>query len=172
MTRGSSESRLQRYAVEDFPRLPDSDAPLSRVDREPLLETIARVAAPASRDESRPVLTGILVRFEGGQARDGGDRLLPAGGQGDGARRAAPELEAIIPARALDELARIAGRRREIELGMLENHVVFGVGRRLADDAPDRRPVPELPAAAARRRSSTRSRCRARSRSTSCAAPP
>ena len=36
------------------------------------------VARSASRDESRPVLTGILVRFEAGQARDGGDRLVPA----------------------------------------------------------------------------------------------
>jgi DNA polymerase III subunit beta len=37
-----------------------------------------------------------------------------------------PELEAIIPARALQELARIAGGTDEVQLGMLENHVVFG----------------------------------------------
>ena len=38
-----------------------------------------------------------------------------------------PELEAIIPARALQELARIAGGADEVQLGLLENHVVFGV---------------------------------------------
>jgi DNA polymerase-3 subunit beta len=37
----------------------------------------------------------------------------------------APELEAIIPARALQELSRLAAGE-SIELGVQENHVVFG----------------------------------------------
>jgi DNA polymerase-3 subunit beta len=37
----------------------------------------------------------------------------------------APELEAIIPARALTELSRLAGGDT-VELGVHENHVVFG----------------------------------------------
>jgi DNA polymerase-3 subunit beta len=37
-----------------------------------------------------------------------------------------PELEAIIPARALQELARIAAGTDEVQLAMQENHVVFG----------------------------------------------
>jgi DNA polymerase-3 subunit beta len=54
-----------------------------------------------------------------------------------------PELEAIIPARALDELRRIAAGADEIRLGMLENHVVFSVGdvwltsRRIDGQFPD-----------------------------------
>src|SRR5919197_981293 len=65
---GSFESRLNTYTAEDFPRLPDVES-LGRhaVDRDALLETIARVSRSASRDESRPVLTGILVRFEPGK---------------------------------------------------------------------------------------------------------
>src|SRR5437588_6049834 len=65
---GSFESRLNTYTAEDFPRLPDPEG-LERhvVDRDALLETIARVGRSASRDESRPVLTGILVRFEPGK---------------------------------------------------------------------------------------------------------
>ena len=46
---------------------------------------------------------------------------------------AAPELEAIIPARALTELSRLAGGDT-VELGVHENHVVFGTG---AGDAAD-----------------------------------
>ena len=38
------------------------------------------------------------------------------------------ELEAIVPARALTELARIAQGRRAVALGVHENHVVFGAG--------------------------------------------
>jgi DNA polymerase-3 subunit beta len=37
-----------------------------------------------------------------------------------------PELEAIIPARALQELSRIAAGADEVQLGVQENHVVFG----------------------------------------------
>ena len=64
---GSYSSRLHVFNAEDFPRLPAVDAQLHSIDREALLETVDRVARSASRDESRPVLTGILVRFEAGK---------------------------------------------------------------------------------------------------------
>src|SRR3954452_7507480 len=65
---GTANYRLHTYSAEDFPRLPDVDASsLHSIDREALVETIARVGRSASRDESRAVLTGILVRFEPGK---------------------------------------------------------------------------------------------------------
>ena len=68
VTSGTANYRLHTYSAEDFPRLPDVDsAPLHTVDRDVLVETVARVGRSASRDESRPVLTGILVRFEPGK---------------------------------------------------------------------------------------------------------
>jgi DNA polymerase-3 subunit beta len=39
----------------------------------------------------------------------------------------APDLEAIVPARALAELARIAQGAEQVELGVHENQVVFGI---------------------------------------------
>jgi DNA polymerase-3 subunit beta len=127
VTSGSASYRLHTYSAEDFPRLPDVDtAQLHAIEREALVETVARVGRSASRDESRPVLTGILVRFEPGKmvmAATDSYRLAvketPVGGE-------LPDLEAIIPARALQELARIAGAGEEVQLGLLENHVVFG----------------------------------------------
>ena len=56
------------------------------------VETVLKVARSASRDETRPVLTGILVSASGERAADGRDRLLPAVGQGDAARGAAGGL--------------------------------------------------------------------------------
>ncbi|MDQ3065804.1 MAG: DNA polymerase III subunit beta, partial [Actinomycetota bacterium] len=124
---GSYSSRLHVFNAEDFPRLPAVDAQLHAIDREALLETINRVARSASRDESRPVLTGILVRFEAGKlvmvATDSYRLSVKETELGE----AAPELEAIIPARALTELARLAGGDA-VELGVHENHVVFGTG--------------------------------------------
>jgi DNA polymerase III subunit beta len=125
---GSYTSRLNVFAAEDFPRLPAVEVPLHAVDAPALLETIDRVSRSASRDESRPVLTGILVRFEA-------DKLVMAAT--DSYRLSVketplsdpgPDLEAIIPARALGELSRIAAGSETIQLGVNENHVVFGTG--------------------------------------------
>src|SRR5918995_1232780 len=126
---GSYNSRLHVFNAEDFPRLPAVDAQLHSIDREALLETVDRVARSASRDESRPVLTGILVRFEAGKlvmvATDS-YRLSVKETELDAA---APELEAIIPARALQELARLGAAGGDtVELRVHENHVVFRTG--------------------------------------------
>jgi DNA polymerase III subunit beta len=129
VTCGPSSATLNTYAAEDFPRLPDLDAVGTfTVGRDSLLDTVSRVARSASRDESRPVLTGILVRFEAGKlvmAATDSYRLsvkeTPLEGE-------APDLEAIIPARALGELARIAQGGNTIELGVHENQVVFATG--------------------------------------------
>jgi DNA polymerase III subunit beta len=124
---GTANYRLHTYSSEDFPRLPDTEAAgLHAVDRDALVETIGRVGRSASRDESRPVLTGILVRFEPGKmvmAATDGYRLAVKETPVEGTL---PELEAIIPARALQELARIAAGADEVQLGLQENHVVFG----------------------------------------------
>jgi DNA polymerase-3 subunit beta len=127
VTCGSANYRLHTYSTEDFPRLPDVDATeFHPIEREALIETVNRVGRSASRDESRPVLTGILVRFEPGKvvmAATDSYRLAvketPVSGT-------LPDLEAIIPARALQELVRLAGSADEVQLGLQENHVVFG----------------------------------------------
>jgi DNA polymerase-3 subunit beta len=129
VTSGSASYRLNTYAAEDFPRLPALEAQLHAIDRPALLETIERVARSASRDESRPVLTGILVRFEAGKlvmvATDSYRLAVKETQLG----AAAPDLEAIIPARALQELSRLsAGAGDTVELGVHENYVLFGVG--------------------------------------------
>ena len=124
ITSGSASYRLNIYGAEDFPRLPAVDAQLHAIDREALLETIDRVARSASRDESRPVLTGILVRFEGGKLVMVATDSYRLSVKETPLAEAAPELEAIIPARALQELARLAAGD-SVELGVQENHVVF-----------------------------------------------
>ena len=117
VTAGSASYTLNTYNPEDFPRLPELDAVSTfSVERESLLETIQRVARAASRDESRPVLTGVLVQFEerkvdhpqklvsplvdqaelGAEVRaqpseHAGDDVLLVSREQDGRRRLAPE---------------------------------------------------------------------------------
>jgi DNA polymerase III subunit beta len=123
---GAATYRIHTYNAEDFPRLPEpADTEMAAIDADALLETAAKVSRAASRDESRPVLTGILVRFEG-------DNLIMAAT--DSYRLAVketsmstpgPELDAIVPARALLELGRIAQGATELQLGVQENQVLF-----------------------------------------------
>jgi DNA polymerase-3 subunit beta len=127
---GSASYRLHTYAAEDFPRLPEiDDATAFAVDKEAFVDTIARVSRSASRDESRPVLTGVLVRFEGDKlvmAATDSYRLSVKETALEGPGR---EIEAIVPARALGELVRIAqaGGPGTLQVGVQENQVVFGV---------------------------------------------
>jgi DNA polymerase-3 subunit beta len=125
---GSASYRLQTYSVEDFPRLPEVDTvQTSSVDAAALLDTIGRVSRAASRDESRPVLTGVLVQFDGARLVMAATDSYRLAVKETELADAAPSLEAIVPARALTELARIAGGADTIELGVLENQIVFGV---------------------------------------------
>jgi DNA polymerase III subunit beta len=129
LSSGTASYTLQTFNAEDFPRLPDlGETPTFAVEREPLLTTINRVARAASRDEARPVLTGVLVQFAG-------DKLVMAAT--DSYRLAVKEtalggntaeLEAIIPSRALQELTRITGDVAEIGVGVQENQVIFSAG--------------------------------------------
>ena len=124
---GSANYRLHTYSAEDFPRLPDVESvPLQTIDRDALVETIGRVSRSASRDESRPVLTGILVRFEPGKVVMAATDSYRLAVKETPVEDELPDLEAIIPARALQELARIASGADEVQLGLHENHVVFG----------------------------------------------
>jgi DNA polymerase-3 subunit beta len=148
---GSATYRLHTYNAEDFPRLPDAAAAdRHEVDREMLLETVARVSRSASRDESRPVLTGVLMRFEPGKLVMAATDSYRLSVKETATEGSVPELEAIVPARALGELVRIAQAGEGIELGVHENQVVFSTGdallttRRIDGQFPNyRQLVPE-----------------------------
>ena len=129
VTSGSASYTLQTYNAEDFPRLPETgETPTFEVEREPLLETIGRVARAASRDEARPVLTGVLVQFAGSKLVMAATDSYRLAVKETTLGAAAAELEAIIPSRALQELARIAGDADEIGVGVQENQVIFSAG--------------------------------------------
>src|SRR4051812_18421985 len=115
VTAGTASYTLNTYNPEDFPRLPEVDAVQTfSVDRESLLETISRVARAASRDESRPVLTGVLVSFTGGKLVMAATDSYRLAVKETELNATAPELEAIVPSRAL---------RSEEHTSELQSHV-------------------------------------------------
>lgn len=123
---GAAVYRIHTYNAEDFPRLPDpAGSAMVPIDAEALLATAAKVGRAASRDESRPVLTGILVRFEGEKLVMAATDSYRLAVKETAMQGAGPELDAIVPARALLELGRVAQDASELQLGLQENQVLF-----------------------------------------------
>jgi DNA polymerase III subunit beta len=123
---GAATYRVHTYNAEDFPRLPDpAGTEMVSIDADALLETSAKVGRAASRDESRPVLTGILARFEGENLIMAATDSYRLAVKETALSEPGPELDAIVPARALAELGRIAPGAAELELGVQENQVLF-----------------------------------------------
>ena len=128
---GTAKFHLRTLPLEDFPKLPEPNGSTMRVPSRAFVETINRVARSASRDETRPHLTGVLVSASGKELRmvaTDSYRLSVKETSLD--QPLDGELEANVPARTLQELGRVAGTEDdgEIEIAALENQVVFSVG--------------------------------------------
>jgi DNA polymerase-3 subunit beta len=129
---GSAVFHLRTLPSEDFPQFPEpSESPI-RIPATALAETVEIVARAASRDDMRPVLTGVLVR-----AADSAMTMVATDSYRLSVKETkldsevGGELEANIPARALRELARIAiGEEAEaVEISLLPNQALFAAGR-------------------------------------------
>jgi DNA polymerase-3 subunit beta len=130
ITSGSGEYSLHTHPVEDFPRLPEIDPErLFDIDRDGFTSTVDRVIRAASRDESRPVLTGVLLQVEPGRVTAAATDSYRLAVKESVVEVQVPEaLEAIVPARALQELARLsAGSTGAIACNFDRNQVAFGV---------------------------------------------
>jgi DNA polymerase-3 subunit beta len=130
---GENEYRIRAYGADDFPQLPGFEAQEAFEMRGGLLvETVEKVARSYSRDETRPVLTGILISFE-----DSRVRMVTT----DSYRLSIKETElattafegsteAIIPARAMQEVSRIfsGSEEEEVEVALGQNQALFRIG--------------------------------------------
>jgi DNA polymerase-3 subunit beta len=106
---GASTNDIKGIDAQEFPPLPVPDfSDALQINVQNFKEMIQQVAFAASTDEARPVLMGVLVKVEKDtitMAAADGFRLSVRTSTLSGA--AAQPLTAIIPARALSELARI-----------------------------------------------------------------
>ncbi|MBX3005434.1 MAG: DNA polymerase III subunit beta [Anaerolineales bacterium] len=107
---GRAKAEIKGIDAQEFPPMPEPDkASGIELPAGDFKEMIQQVVFAASKDDARPVLTGVLTTVEGNDlslvAADGfrlSIRKAKLGSKADQAMRA------IIPARALSEVARIA----------------------------------------------------------------
>ncbi len=112
---GASNTDLKCIDAQEFPPMPVPDVEDGiQIDMADLKEMIQQVVFAASTDEARPILTGVLMTVDGNQitmASADGFRLSVR--TAELASPVASSVKVVIPARALGELARIAGDGKE-----------------------------------------------------------
>jgi DNA polymerase III subunit beta len=126
---GRFESHIKGIDADEFPAIQTAgDRPTTRIAQNVLRQALEETAFAAASDEARPILTGVLARFEG-------DTLTLAAA--DNYRiavktipilDAVPETSVVIPARALNELVRILSdvdQPIEIVLAQARNQILF-----------------------------------------------
>jgi len=110
------EANIKGIDAQEFPIIPTANdgEQAIRLEPEDLRQMIEQVVFAAATEESRPILTGVLARFELDQltlaAADGfrlSVRSTPLG------QTLEEPIEIIIPARALRELARVAADQED-----------------------------------------------------------
>lgn len=132
LSAGRSNADINGMDAQEFPPMPEPDKdggvqlPIAEFK-----EMVQQVVFAASRDDARPVLTGVLITVEDKtitMAAADGFRLSVRTAQLESAVDA--PLRAIVPARALNELARIASEEDEDVTMMLppgRGQVVFSL---------------------------------------------
>jgi DNA polymerase-3 subunit beta len=129
---GNATFHIRTLHGEDFPPLPEPDpANAISLPLTAFVDTVNKVSGSASRDETRPVLTGILVSASASEVR-----MVAT----DSYRMSIKEtvidtplsssFEVNIPARALQELARLAAHAEleQLTISVRQNQVVFVLG--------------------------------------------
>jgi len=124
-------SNIKGISAQDFPLVPTGSAnPTLCIEPGLLRSMINQVAFAASGDDSRPILTGVLTRLHGDtltMATADGFRLSVRDERFEVAAEA--DLEVVIPAKALGELARLLGGVKDpVEITAAPNQVIFRAG--------------------------------------------
>jgi DNA polymerase-3 subunit beta len=111
---GRSEANIKGIDAQEFPLIPTAEPDGILIPTELLREMINKTAFAAATDESRPILTGVLVKLEGKQlvmAAADGFRLSVSYGTLE--REVEEAITVIVPANSLKELYRISSEQKE-----------------------------------------------------------
>jgi DNA polymerase-3 subunit beta len=129
---GSADFKLRLLGGEDFPDVNEIEGTTVSIPVSEFTETIDQVARSASRDETRPHLTGILLSIDGNSLRSvATDSYRLAVRKTKIEPAVTTPIEANVPARALQEATRIADGHESISITLAERQISFSTGSTL-----------------------------------------
>jgi DNA polymerase-3 subunit beta len=116
---GQSSFTVKTLSAEDFPKFPDVvPANTVTLPADVFAGVVHQVSRAVSRDETRPILTGVLVATDSYRLCV---REVPVEG-------ITGTLEAVVPGRAIEDVARLAASSETVKIGVSENQVIFSFG--------------------------------------------
>lgn len=123
---GSSFFKIVGSSELDFPKLPSFDHKKGLLlDQKSFKDLIRKTSYAISKDETRYVLNGLLISFQKDKvvvvATDG-RRLAYAQGE---TSQEAPEKDVILPAKAVQEIAKLLKEEGQVECILFENQAAF-----------------------------------------------
>jgi len=127
---GRSQFAVRVLPVEEFLRLPEPTTEPATLEAGALARALQQVVPAASHDDSRPILTGVLLAAE-----SNGLRLVAT----DSYRLALCDLpgtsflqegqHVLVPSRALGELSRVLAGADQVQLRLAADEASFEVGK-------------------------------------------
>jgi DNA polymerase-3 subunit beta len=126
---GRYESHIKGIDADEFPAIQTAgERPTTRIAQNVLRRALEETAFAAASDEARPILTGVLARFEGSTVTLAAADNYRIAVKTIPILDAVPETSVVIPARALNELVRILADVDEpidIVLAQARNQILF-----------------------------------------------
>ena len=126
---GRFETHIKGIDAEEFPAIPTAgDRPTTRVAQNALREALDEVTFAAASDEARPILTGVLARFEGDQLTLAAADNYRIAVKTIKILDAVEETGVVVPARSLHELSRVLSETDDpidIVLSPSRNQILF-----------------------------------------------
>lgn len=123
---GSASFKLRLLAADDFPQIQPLEGSSIELPVSEFSETIEQVARSASRDETRPHLTGVLLSVDGDKLRAvATDSYRLAVRTTKIQTPAASNIEANVPARALQEAVRVAEGSDTVRITLTDRQIAF-----------------------------------------------
>lgn len=129
ITSGRAEFTIRVLPAEEYPRFAEPAGEPLTIDVEDLSVALRQVVAAASTDDSRPILTGILLAAEGtGLRLVATDSYRLSVRDLPGTSVLAEGQSVLVPSRALAELARVLPAEGSVEMRLGERDASFAVG--------------------------------------------
>lgn len=129
ITAGRSEFSMRTIPADDFPRLGSPEGDEVTLNAADLSAALKQVVKAASSDDSRPILTGVLLAAEGeGLRLVSTDSYRLAVRDLPGTSVLSGDQSVLVPSRALAELNRVFGENETVALRLGERDASFEVG--------------------------------------------
>lgn len=125
------EANIKGIDADEFPSIPSSEnKTFCKIKLTDFSEALHQVNFAAANDDTRPVLAGVLVKFEGKELRMVATDSYRLAEKRIMLEKEFENKEVIVPARTMNEVMRIISQSEmdgEIEIILDENQIFFGI---------------------------------------------